>query len=142
MTISDLPPINASLNVLATVFLTLGYIFIKRKKQNAHRNCMIAAFITSTVFLACYLTYHFNVTAVTKFQGQGIARPIYFFILITHIILAVIIVPLVLITLSRGLKQRFEAHKRIARWTWPLWMYVSVTGVIVYMMLYVWFPPK
>src|SRR3954469_22453054 len=142
MTVSDLPPINASLNGLATVLLSFGYIFIKQKKQNAHRNCMIAAFITSTVFLACYLTYHFNVTAVTKFQGQGIARPIYFFILITHVILAVVIVPLVLMTMSRGLKQRFEAHKKIARWTWPLWMYVSVTGVIVYMMLYVWFPAK
>src|SRR3954447_24824469 len=140
MTISDLPAVNASLNALSTVFLTFGYIFIKQKKQNAHRNSMIAAFITSTIFLACYLTYHFNVKAVTKFQGEGIARPIYFFILITHIILAVVIVPLVLMTLSRGLKQRWDAHKRIARWTWPLWMYVSVTGVIVYLMLYVWFP--
>lgn len=142
MTISDLPPINASLNALSTVFLTIGYIFIKQQKQNAHRNCMIAAFITSTIFLACYLTYHFNVTAVTKFQGQGIARPIYFFILITHVILAVVIVPLVLMSLSRGLRQRWDAHKRISRWTWPLWMYVSVTGVIVYLMLYVWFPGK
>ncbi|HMJ92363.1 MAG TPA: DUF420 domain-containing protein [Candidatus Acidoferrum sp.] len=142
MTISDLPAVNASLNGLATVFLTIGYIFIKQKKQNAHRNCMIAAFVTSTVFLACYLTYHFNVVAVTKFQGQGIMRPIYFFILITHIILAVVIVPLVLMSMSRGLKQRWEAHKRISRWTWPIWMYVSVTGVIVYLMLYVWFPGK
>lgn len=142
MTLSDLPAVNASLNALSTVFLTLGYIFIKQKKQNAHRNSMIAAFITSAIFLACYLTYHFNVKAVTKFQGQGIARPIYFFILITHIILAVIIVPLVLMSLSRALKQRFDAHKRIARWTWPLWMYVSVTGVLVYLMLYVWFAPK
>lgn len=142
MTISDLPAVNASLNGLATVFLMLGYIFIKQQKQNAHRNCMIAAFVTSMVFLACYLTYHFNVTAVTKFQGQGIARPIYFFILITHIILAVVIVPLVLMSMSRGLRQRWEAHKRISRWTWPLWMYVSVTGVLVYLMLYVWFAPK
>jgi uncharacterized membrane protein YozB (DUF420 family) len=142
MSISDLPAVNASLNGLATVFLTLGYFFIKQKKQNAHRNCMIAAFVTSTIFLACYLTYHFNVKAVTKFQGQGIARPIYFFILITHIILAVVIVPLVLMSLSRALRQRFDAHKRIARWTWPLWMYVSVTGVLVYLMLYVWFAPQ
>jgi uncharacterized membrane protein YozB (DUF420 family) len=142
MSISDLPAVNASLNGLATVFLTLGYVFIKQRKQNAHRNCMIAAFVTSVVFLACYLTYHFNVTAVTKFQGQGIVRPIYFFILITHIILAVVIVPLVLMSMNRGLKQRWEAHKRISRWTWPLWMYVSVTGVLVYLMLYVWFPAK
>jgi len=142
MTVHDLPPINASLNAMSTVFLTLGYIFIKQRKQNAHRNCMISAFITSTIFLACYLTYHFTVKAVTKFQGQGIVRPIYFFILITHVILAVVIVPLILMTLSRALKQRFDLHKKIARWTWPLWMYVSVTGVIVYMMLYKWFPAK
>ena len=142
MTITDLPAINASLNGLSTVFLTLGYIFIKRGQKDAHRNCMVAAFATSTVFLACYLTYHFSVTAVTRFQGQGIVRPIYFFILITHIILAVIIVPLILVTLNRAWKQRWEFHKRIARWTWPLWMYVSVTGVIVYMMLYQWFPAR
>jgi uncharacterized membrane protein YozB (DUF420 family) len=142
MTISDLPAVNASLNALSTVFLTLGYIFIKQQKQNAHRNCMVAAFITSTIFLACYLTYHFSVKAVTKFQGQGIVRPVYFLILITHVILAVVIVPLILVTLNRALKQRWEFHKRIARWTWPLWMYVSITGVIVYMMLYQWFPAK
>lgn len=142
MTINDLPAVNASLNALATVFLTLGYIFIKQQKPAAHRNCMIAALATSVVFLACYLTYHFTVAAVTKFQGQGIVRPIYFFILITHIILAVVIVPLILMTLSRALKQRFELHKKIARWTWPLWMYVSVTGVLVYLMLYQWFPAK
>ena len=142
MTIHDLPAVNASLNALSTVFLTLGYIFIKQRNQNAHRNCMISAFITSTIFLACYLTYHLTVKAVTKFQGQGIARPIYFFILITHIILAVTIVPMILVTLSRALRQRFDRHKKIARWTWPLWMYVSVTGVIVYMMLYRWFPAQ
>ena len=142
MTIQDLPAVNASLNTLSTVFLTLGFIFIKRKKPIAHRNCMVAAFITSTIFLACYLTYHFTVTGVTKFQGQGMVRPVYFLILITHIILAVVIVPLILMTLSRAVKQRFELHKKIARWTWPLWMYVSVTGVIVYLMLYQWFPAR
>ena len=142
MTIHDLPVVNASLNALSTVFLTLGYIFIKQRKQNAHRNCMISAFITSAIFLACYLTYHITVKAVTKFQGQGIVRPIYFSILITHIILAITIVPMILITLSRAQKQRFDRHKKIARWTWPLWMYVSVTGVIVYMMLYKWFPAQ
>jgi uncharacterized membrane protein YozB (DUF420 family) len=142
MSITDLPALNASLNALATVFLTLGYIFIKQGKKDAHRNSMITAFVISTIFLACYLTYHFNVTAVTKFQGHGIARPVYFFILITHIILAVVIVPLVLMSMNRGLRQRWEAHKKISRWTWPLWMYVSVTGVIVYLMLYVWFRPQ
>jgi len=142
MTIHDLPAVNASLNALATVFLTLGFIFIKRQRKEAHRNCMIAAFLTSTIFLACYLTYHFSVTAVTKFQGQGVVRPIYFFILITHIILAVVIVPMILMTMSRALKARWEHHKKIARWTWPLWMYVSVTGVVVYLMLYQWFPAK
>ncbi len=147
MTISDLPAVNASLNALSTVFLTLGYIFIKQQKRDAHRNCMIAACITSTVFLICYLVYHYLLRKTTgqsgtPFQGQGIARPIYFFILITHIILAVVIVPLVLMSLSRGLKQRWEAHKKISRWTWPLWMYVSVTGVLVYLMLYQWFPAK
>ena len=143
MTIHDLPAVNASLNALSTIFLTLGFIFIKREQRVAHRNCMVAAFTTSTIFLACYLTYHFAVTAVTKFQGQGWVRPLYFIILITHIILAVVIVPLILMTLSRAVKQRFELHKKIARWTWPLWMYVSVTGVIVYLMLYQWFPaPK
>lgn len=142
MTIHDLPAVNASLNALSTVFLTVGYIFIKQRKQNAHRNCMISAFVTSTIFLACYLTYHFTVKAVTKFQGQGLVRPIYFFILITHVVLAVVIVPLILMTLSRALKQRFDLHKKIARWTWPLWMYVSITGVIVYLMLYQWFPAK
>src|SRR5829696_1842831 len=124
MTIHDLPAVNASLNGLATVFLTLGYVFIKRGQRDAHRNCMVAAFITSTVFLACYLTYHYSVTAVTKFQGQGIVRPIYFFILITHIILAVVIVPMILMTLYRAWKQRWEAHKKISRVTWPLWMHV------------------
>jgi putative membrane protein len=141
MTINDLPHVNASLNALATVFLTLGYIFIKRGQRDAHRNCMIAAFTTSTVFLACYLTYHLSVKP-NPFQGQGIVRPIYFFILITHIILAVVIVPMILMTLYRAWKQRWEAHKKISRVTWPLWMYVSITGVIVYMMLYQWFPAK
>jgi len=147
MTIHDLPAVNASLNALATVFLTLGFIFIKQQKKEAHRNCMIAAFITSTVFLACYLTYHYLLRKTTgqsgtPFQGQGIVRPIYFFILISHVFLAVVIVPMILVTMSRALKASWEHHKKIARWTWPLWMYVSVTGVIVYLMLYQWFPAK
>jgi len=147
MSFSDLPAVNASLNGLATVFLTLGYIFIKRGQRDAHRNCMIAAFITSTIFLACYLTYHEWLRRTTgghgtPFAGQGWIRPVYFFILITHIILAVVIVPMILTTLYRAWKKNWEAHKRISRWTWPLWMYVSVTGVIVYLMLYQWFPAR
>lgn len=142
MTVQDLPAINASLNALATVFLVFGYVFIKRGRRDAHRNCMIAAVVTSAVFLACYLTYHFSVTAVTKFQGQGLVRPVYFFILITHIILAIVIVPMVLMTVYRAWKKNWEAHKRLSRWTWPIWMYVSVTGVLVYLMLYQWFPAR
>jgi uncharacterized membrane protein YozB (DUF420 family) len=142
MTTADLPVVNASLNALSTVFLTVGYIFIKQQKRDAHRNCMIAAFITSALFLVCYLTYHFTTHLVTRFQTPGWPRAVYLTILITHSILAPVVVPLVLMSLSRGLKQRWEAHKRIARWTWPIWMYVSVTGVIVYLMLYKWFPAK
>ena len=147
MTFADLPAVNASLNGLATVFLTLGYIFIRRGRRDAHRNCMIAAFATSTVFLICYLTYHEWLRRTTgghgtPFAGQGWIRPVYFFILITHIILAVVIVPMILTTLYRAWKQNWEGHKRISRWTWPVWMYVSVTGVLVYLMLYQWFPAR
>jgi putative membrane protein len=142
MTLQDLPAVNASLNALSTVFLTLGFIFIKRGNKDMHRNCMLAAFVTSTIFLTCYLIYHLNVKAVTKFAGEGWIRPVYFLILISHIILAIVIVPLIFMTLSRAIKQRFELHRKIARITWPLWMYVSITGVFVYMMLYQWFPAK
>lgn len=147
MTLHDLPAINATLNATSAVFLALGYVFIKRQKKIAHRNCMIAAFCISTVFLGCYLTYHYLLRQATgqsgtPFQGQGWVRPVYFTILISHIILAVVIVPLIFITLNRAWKERFELHKKIARWTWPLWMYVSVTGVIVYVMLYHLYPAK
>lgn len=145
MTIYDLPAVNGSLNALSTIFLSTGYVFIKRKNMKSHRNCMIAAFVTSTLFLACYLTYHIYLGVVlhrgpTVFVNPAWFRPIYLTILFTHLILAIVIVPLVLMTLSRGLKQRFESHKAIARWTWPLWMYVSVTGVIIYLLLYQIFP--
>ena len=143
MTISDLPVLNASLNALSTVFLTLGFIFIKRGQKIAHRNCMIAAVTTSAVFLVFYVLHKILVRGVhTPFGGEGFIRTAYYVMLISHIILAMAIVPLVLITLNRGLKERWEHHKKIARWTWPLWMYVSVTGVLVYMMLYQWFPAK
>lgn len=145
MTLLDLPAVNGSLNGLSAVFLSAGYFFIKRKRQTAHRNCMIAAFVTSVLFLICYITYHSYVAYVlhrgpTAFTNPAWFRPIYLAILMTHTILAVIIVPLVLITLSRGLKARYDKHRVIARWTWPLWMYVSVTGVAIYLLLYQIFP--
>ena len=136
MTVHDLPAVNATLNGLSAVFLTLGFIFIKRGNKLAHRNCMVAAFSTSVIFLACYLTYHFLVKSVTRFVEPAWFRPIYLTILLTHTILATAVVPLVLMTLSRAVKQRFELHKKIARWTWPIWMYVSVTGVVIYLLLY------
>ena len=143
MSVSDLPAVNASLNALATVFLTLGFIFIKRGQKIAHRNCMIAAVTTSAIFLVFYVLHKILVRGVhTPFGGEGAIRTAYYVMLITHIILAMAIVPLVLITLNRGLKERWEHHKKIARWTWPIWMYVSVTGVLVYFMLYQWFPAK
>ena len=145
MTFTDLPAVNAGLNSLAAGLLTAGFIFIKRGHKIAHRNCMIAALVTSTVFLACYLTYHYKMKQVygdahTKFVDPAGFRPIYLAILFTHLIGAFAIVPLVLITTTRAFKERFEAHKKIARWTWPIWMYVSVTGVVIYLLLYQIFP--
>ena len=142
MTIHDLPIVNATLNGLSAVFLTLGFIAIKRGNKIAHRNCMIAAFSTSVIFLACYLTYHFLVKTVTHFVEPAWFKPIYLTILLTHTVLAVIIVPLILRTLWLARKQNFEAHKKIARWTWPLWMYVSITGVVIYLLLYQIFPQQ
>jgi len=142
MTIHNLPAVNASLNGLSAIFLTAGFVFIRRKNKIAHRNCMIAAFVTSIFFLACYLTYHLTVRTVTHFRDPEWFRPIYLTILLTHTVLAVIIVPMILITLNRARLQRFELHKKIARWTWPLWMYVSVTGVVVYWLLYQIFPQQ
>ena len=147
MNIHDLPAVNATLNGLSGIFLAAGFVFIKRGNKIAHRNCMISAFCTSVVFLACYLTYHTWLAVVlhqgpTKFLSPLWFRPIYLVILGTHTILAIAIVPMILITLWRAKKERFESHKKIARWTWPLWMYVSVTGVIVYFLLYRIFPQK
>ena len=147
MSLADLPAVNACLNGLSAVFLSAGYYFIRRRNQVAHRNCMIAAFVTSALFLACYLTYHgyrahYLHQGPTRFAGPPGFRPIYLGILLSHTVLAAMIVPLALITLQRGLRQRFEHHKRIARWTWPCWMYVSVTGVLIYLLLYQIFPQK
>lgn len=132
---SDLPAIDAALNATSAAFLTLGYVFIRRKNIKAHKVCMLAAVGTSALFLVCYLTYHYFHGA-TRFSGQGAVRWVYFSILGSHSVLAVVIIPLVLMTLHRAFRGRFEKHKRIARWTLPLWLYVSVTGVIVYWMLY------
>ena len=145
MSFSDLPAVNATLNGLAAVFLSFGYYFIRRKNQRAHRNCMLAAFASSTLFLACYLTYHGYLAyylhrGPTRFVNPAWFRPIYLGILLTHTALAVVILPLVLMTLSRALKQRFDRHRQLARWTWPLWMYVSITGVLIYYLLYIKFP--
>ena len=147
MTVHNLPAVNASLNGLSAIFLIAGFVFIKRGNKIAHRNCMITAFCTSVIFLACYLTYHTWLAVVlhegpTRFLKPEWFRPIYLAILLTHTVLAVVIVPLILMTLWRAKKQNFEAHKRIARWTWPLWMYVSVTGVVIYLLLYRIFPQK
>ena len=130
-----LPHLNALLNSASAVLLLAGWTFIRRLRIRAHRNCQVSAVVTSTLFLASYLTYHYYHGA-TRFPGQGIARWIYFAILISHTILAIVIVPLVLITLYRAMRGDFERHRKIARWTLPIWLYVSVTGVIVYLMLY------
>jgi putative membrane protein len=137
--ISYLPHFNALLNTTSASFLIAGYLFIKRGRIDSHKKCQLTAVITSTLFLISYLTYHYY-HGDTRFLGQGIIRPIYFTILITHVILAIVIVPLVLITLSRALRLDFVRHRRIARWTLPLWLYVSITGVIVYLMLYHFYP--
>ena len=133
--LSDLPTVDAALNATSAVLLTLGFIFIRRGNVRAHKACMLSAVGTSTLFLACYLTYHYF-HGTTRFLGQGLVRPLYFSILISHTVFAVVIVPLVLTTLYRALRGRFELHRRIARWTLPAWLYVSVTGVVVYWMLY------
>jgi putative membrane protein len=133
--ISDLPAINATLNLISAILLGIGYYFIRQRNIRAHKACMVSALTASTVFLTSYLVYHYNVGNVL-FTKQGWIRPVYFFILITHVTLAVVILPLVLRTAYLAFRSRFDKHVRIARWTFPLWMYVSVTGVIVYCMLY------
>ncbi|HEX9760628.1 MAG TPA: DUF420 domain-containing protein, partial [Candidatus Acidoferrales bacterium] len=137
--VSPLPTVNAILNATAFLFLLAGYFQIRRGNRDAHKLCMLAACTASALFLACYLYYHFQVGSV-KFEGQGWIRPVYFTILLTHTVLAAAILPLVLVTLARALRGRFDLHRRIARWTLPIWMYVSVTGVLIYLLLYVIYP--
>jgi uncharacterized membrane protein YozB (DUF420 family) len=136
----SLPAVNASLNAACTILLLLGFFFIRRGKIAYHRACMLSAFACSTVFLILYLYFHFH-AGVIRFGGQGWIRTFYLGLLLSHTTLAVVIVPLVIITLSRALRMRFDRHRAIARWTLPLWLYVSVTGVIVYWLLYVAYTP-
>jgi putative membrane protein len=135
LTVSDLPAVNATLNAVAATLLAIGYVLIRRGQVERHRRVMIAAFVTSALFLTSYLIYHANAGS-RPFQGQGPIRVVYLVILITHIVLAAAVLPLALVTLSRGLAARYDRHRAIARWTLPIWLYVSVTGVIVYLMLY------
>lgn len=147
MNLSSLPALNAGLNAVCSVLLVLALIFIKRGQRVAHQRCMVAALITSAIFLASYITYHVwkqrtHGAAHTSFLEPQWFRPIYLSILFSHLILAIAILPLITVTFTRALRERFDAHKRIARWTWPLWMYVSVTGVLIYWLLYIQFPQK
>jgi uncharacterized membrane protein YozB (DUF420 family) len=135
MSVSDLPALNATLNGVAALFLLGGYTFIRQRKIEAHRACMLAAVTASALFLISYLVYHANAGS-KPFSGTGPVRAVYFFILVTHIALAAAIVPMVMVTLSRALKRRFDRHAAIARRTLPIWLYVSVTGVVIYVMLY------
>jgi putative membrane protein len=138
---SQLPVLNATLNATSAVFLALGYGFIRQKRVAAHRACMMAAVVVSVVFLVSYVTYHLQVGS-KHFPGQGLARPVYFTILFTHTVLAMAVaLYLAPVTLVRALRERFDQHRRIARWTLPIWFYVSVTGVIIYFMLYHWYAP-
>ena len=130
-----LPAVNATLNAISTVLLIVAYVLILNRRIDAHRRVMLAAFVTSSLFLICYVIYHAQVGSVS-FTRQGFVRPLYFGILITHVTLAAAVPPLAIVTLSRGLKGRFDRHKAIARWTLPIWLYVSVTGVLVYVLLY------
>ncbi len=137
--IEYLPTVNAILNSTSAILLLTGHAFIKRGNKDAHKKCMIGTFTVSILFLISYLTYHY-VHGTTVFLGEGWIRPVYFFILTTHTILAASIVPLSIITLRRGLKDNILSHKKIARWTYPIWLYVSVTGVVIYILLYHLYP--
>ncbi len=135
MTLLDLPAVNATLNALSGILLIMGYVFIRARRIKWHRLCMIAAFVTSSIFLVCYVIYHAQVGSV-RFTRQGFVRPLYFAILITHVTLAAAVVPLAVMTLARGLRAQYPRHRAIARWAFPVWLYVSVTGVLVYVLLY------
>lgn len=135
MSVRDLPSVNASLNALAALLLLSGWLLIRSGRRRAHARCMVAAVIASAAFLTCYVVYHLEVGSV-PYQGTGALRPLYFAILISHVLLAMTVPPLAALTLWPALRERFDRHKRIARWTLPIWAYVSVTGVVIYAMLY------
>ena len=135
MTLHDLPAVNASLNAISTVFLVTGYVLIRARRITEHRATMIAALTTSALFLVCYVVYHAQVGSV-RFTRQGVVRTVYFTILVTHVTLAATVLPLAIVTAARGLRGDYLRHRRIARWTFPIWLYVSVTGVLVYVLLY------
>ncbi len=136
MSLRDLPTLNAALNGLSTLLLVAGYVAIRRGRRAVHQRCMLAACVTSTLFLASYLTYHFGVALVTRYPHHDWTRPLYLLVLATHVVLAALLGPFVLVVLWRASHERFEAHRRLARWVWPAWLYVSVTGVVIYAMLY------
>ena len=147
MTLSDFPPLNASLNGLSTLLLATGWWFIRSGRRTAHRNCMIGAFVSSSVFLACYLWYHYQMQrlhgrAHTSFTDPAWFRPVYLAILVTHLVGAMVILPLIAMTFYRAFRERFDQHRRIARWTLPIWLYVSATGVLIYVLLYQVFPQQ
>lgn len=135
MTVYDLPAVNATLNGISAILLVFGYVAIRSRQIERHRKFMIGAFAVSTLFLICYVIYHANVGS-RRFPGQGWIRVVYFSVLISHIVLAALVPPMALVTLVRGLRARYDSHARLARWTLPIWLYVSVTGVVVYLMLY------
>ncbi len=141
MNYTDLPHLNAALNATSTLLLVAGYVGIRRHRRTAHRNCMVAACVTSLAFLISYLTYHAQV-GHTRFTDPAWFRPYYLALLLTHLVGAVAILPLVLVTLWRAMRGQFERHRVVARWTWPLWLYVSVSGVLVYWLLYHLFPQR
>jgi uncharacterized membrane protein YozB (DUF420 family) len=134
--VHDLPTVNAALNGVSFVLLCLGYLYIRAGRREAHRRCMLAAFAASVLFLTSYLVYHAQAGSV-PYQGTGVVRTFYLTILLTHIVLAAVVPVLALVTLSRALAGRFDRHRKIARWTLPIWLYVSITGVVIYVMLYV-----
>jgi len=141
MNVQNLPLVNATLNATATCFIAAGLVAIKLGKQKLHRALMFGAIAVSAAFLTCYLIYHFNVVAVTKFTHPGWPKTLYYFILATHVPLAMLVLPLLAFTVIPAIQGRYELHKRWAKITAPIWLYVSVTGVLVYFMLYVWYPP-
>jgi putative membrane protein len=136
MSITDLPALNAGLNSVSALLLLAGYVWIRKGNVAAHRKCMVGAVVTSSLFLVSYLTYHYYTETLTRFVEPPWFRPIYLVILLTHTVLATVLLPMVLVTLYRAVRGQFDKHRRIARWTWPVWMYVSVTGVLIYLLLY------